>query len=201
MLRKELLEDLELKKPKLSPSNITVFGSARTPSKEPIYQRVKALCALLASEGFNIITGGGFGLMGAANEGAFGLSKSTGINIKLPHEQSPNPFTDELFTYKTFPLRKQALFDASSIFIFTPGGFGTLDELFEALTLKQTGFRPDALIVLYGEEFWRPMDDFLQCCVKGAGMIDDEDLHLIIDDDLKLVKACQEHRAVTFGNS
>ncbi len=135
---------------------VSIFGSARTPERHPHYRAARKTAALLARAGFSIITGGGPGIMEAANRGARdGGGRSIGCNIELPFEQAANPYLDTVVTFRYFFVRKTMFIKYSSAFIIFPGGFGTLDELFEVLTLIQThkASRPRP-VVLFGREYW-----------------------------------------------
>ena len=155
---------------------VTVFGSARFDASHPSYAVAREIGGRLAKAGFTVITGGGPGIMEAANRGAReagGLS--IGCNIELPREQKPNEYLDRWVTFRYFFVRKVMLVKYSYAFIALPGGFGTLDELFETATLRQTGKLRDFPLVLVGSEFWRPLVDFLTTLVK-ADTIDAADL-------------------------
>ena len=147
-------------KERLTPylNNITVFGSARIKSSDPLYQDAYELGKALSDGGYNIFTGGGPGIMSAANKGAYeGKSKSIGLNIKLPQEQDSNPYLDEKFTFGYFFSRKVMLVKYSSACIYFPGGYGTADELMEVLTLMQTNKMDQVPIILYDSGFWEPL--------------------------------------------
>jgi len=155
---------------------VTVFGSARFGESHPYYALAREIGQRLAKAGFTVITGGGPGIMEAANRGAReagGLS--IGCNIELPREQKPNAYLDRWVTFRYFFVRKVMLVKYSYAFIALPGGFGTLDELFETATLRQTGKLRDFPLVLVGREFWRPLLDFLATLAE-AGTIDPADL-------------------------
>ncbi len=141
---------------------VTVFGSARFPAEHPYYALARDVGAGLARAGFTVMTGGGPGIMEAANRGAREAGgHSVGCNIELPREQKPNPYLDRWVTFKHFYIRKVMLVKYSYAFIALPGGFGTLDELFEVATLVQTGKIRNFPIVLMGCEYWQPLLDFL----------------------------------------
>ena len=161
---------------------VAIFGSARTKPDDPEYQAAQETGSLLAQAGYSIITGGGPGIMAAANRGAFESGgTSVGCNIELPHEQSSNPYLTLSLKFKYFFVRKMMFVKYSNAFIIFPGGFGTLDELFEALTLIQTRKIHDFPVVLYGSKYWQPMLDWLRGPMLDEGKIVEEDfrrLHL-----------------------
>lgn len=158
----------------------TFMGSARTKPGDPHYKDAENLAALLAKSGFVIITGGGNGIMEAANVGAFKVGgKSVGLNIKLPNEQKLNPYTTDSKTFHFFFSRKVMLSFASEVYIYFPGGYGTMDEFFEILTLVQTGKITKVPIVLFDSSFWNPLIAFVkQSMLKENRTIDKEDLDL-----------------------
>lgn len=163
---------------------VTVFGSARFKEDHPYYQRAMEVGAALAKTGFTVMTGGGPGIMEAANRGAKQAGgKSVGCNILLPHEQSGNPYLDTTVTFRYFFVRKVMLVKYSYAFIVMPGGFGTMDELFETLTLVQTKKINHFPIVLVGKEFWQPLLDVLGDRLGGGGMISPGDLNLLYVTD------------------
>jgi uncharacterized protein (TIGR00730 family) len=136
-------------------NNVTVFGSARIKSKDPLYNDAYELGKSLSNIGYNVFTGGGPGIMSAANKGAYeGKSKSIGLNIDLPQEQSSNPYLDENITFDYFFSRKVMLVKYSSACVYFPGGYGTADELMEVLTLMQTNKMKKVPIILYDSKFW-----------------------------------------------
>lgn len=156
---------------------IAIFGSARTPSDDPDYRAAQETAALLAAEGFAVITGGGPGIMEAANRGAFeagGLS--IGCNIELPFEQRSNAYQTLSLTFKYFFVRKMMFVKYSLAFVIFPGGFGTFDELFEALTLIQTKKIRNFPIVLFGKKYWSGMLQWLADVVLPGGKISTHDM-------------------------
>lgn len=171
---------------------VTIFGSARTSEDEFYYKEAVHLASLLAREGFNIMSGGGPGIMEAANRGAkeSGKVESIGLNIDLPFEQTPNPYTTKELRFDYFFSRKVMLVKYSMAYVIMPGGFGTLDELFEALTLVQTRKISGVKIFVIGKEFYQPLLDFIENRLVRDGMIDKEDLNMIkLTDDLECVVA------------
>lgn len=159
---------------------VSVFGSARTPETEPMYQAAMETGRLLAEAGFEVVTGGGPGIMEAANRGAFEAGKmSIGCNIELPMEQNPNPYQTKSLTFKYFFVRKTIFIKYSNAYIIFPGGFGTLDELFEALTLIQTRKIRNFPVVLFGSQYWRGMLTWITSTMLNEKYINPEDLGLI----------------------
>ena len=157
-------------------NGVAVFGSARTKSDHPEYHAAMETGALLAKAGRPVITGGGPGIMEAANRGAIEAGGvSVGCNIELPHEQGANPYLTLSLRFKYFFVRKMMFVKYSDAFIIFPGGFGTLDELFEALTLIQTRKIHNFPVVLFGSEYWKPMLEWLRGPMLGEGKIVEED--------------------------
>jgi uncharacterized protein (TIGR00730 family) len=172
----------------------TFFGSARLNPKDPIYKAAEELASKLAKKGFTIITGGGPGIMEAANVGAFKVGgRSVGLNIQLPMEQKLNPYVTQSESFHFFFSRKVMLAFASEVYVYFPGGFGTLDELLEIVTLIQTKKISRLPVVLYGKEFWMPlMQYFEKTLLKQYGTISREDLDLFhivdsVDDALAYI--------------
>jgi uncharacterized protein (TIGR00730 family) len=158
---------------------VCVFGSARTPESDAYYQRALETARLLAREGFAIITGGGPGIMEAANRGAQeGNGLSIGCNIELPFEQGTNPYVQRSINFRYFFVRKTMFVKYSTAFVVFPGGYGTMDELFEALTLVQTGKVKQFPVVLFGRAYWQGLADWLRDRVAAEGKIATEDLQL-----------------------
>ncbi len=172
---------------------ITVFGSARIAQDHPYYALAHKVGEAIAALGFTVMTGGGPGLMEAANRGARQAGgRSIGCNIELPHEQQPNPYLDRWITVRYFFVRKVLLVKYSHGFVVMPGGIGTLDELFEALTLIQTGKIERFPVVLMGTEYWSPVESLLKQMAE-EGTISDSDRQLVLVTDS--VEAMQEHLA------
>jgi uncharacterized protein (TIGR00730 family) len=171
---------------------VTIFGSARIGPDDPHYDAAVETARLLAEAGFDIITGAGPGIMEAGNKGAqLGGSRSIGCNIELPFEQGANPYVDTLVNFKYFFVRKTMFIKYSVAFIIFPGGFGTLDELFEALTLIQTGKIYKFPVILFGRYYWAGLLRWLQARVLTEGKISegDLDLMLVTDDPAEAVQA------------
>jgi uncharacterized protein (TIGR00730 family) len=168
---------------------VSIFGSARVSRDSPYYAKCVALSTALAEAGFAVIAGGGPGIMEAANKGAFEAGgTSVGLNIVLPHEANNNDYQTISLMFEYFYARKATFFMHSFAYVALPGGFGTLDELFEALTLVQTGKVPPAPIVLMGKEYWQGAVDWLAKTVLSNGMIGAHDLELfIVEDDPQVV--------------
>ena len=164
---------------------ITVFGSARFKEGHIYYELGRKIGKALAMEGFTIITGGGPGIMEAANRGAKDAGgNSVGCNIMLPHEQSPNPYLDKVITFYYFFVRKVMLVKYSCAFVILPGGLGTLDEMSEAITLIQTGKVYDFPVILMGVEYWQGFYDWVQSVLVKNGAVNPEDLHFLhLTDD------------------
>ncbi len=159
---------------------VSIFGSARTKADDPYYEKAVETARLLARQGVPIITGGGPGIMEAANRGAQeGNGLSIGCNIELPFEQGTNPYVERSINFRYFFVRKTMFVKYSTAFIVFPGGFGTMDELFEALTLIQTGKVTMFPVVLFGREYWRGMIQWLEDRVVGEGKVDAKDLELL----------------------
>lgn len=187
------------------PSAVTIFGSARSTTADPMYDLACRTARRLGEAGFAIITGAGPGIMEAANKGARQASAlSIGMNIELPHEQGTNPYLDRVINFRFFFVRKTMLVKYSSAFIFFPGGYGTLDELFESLTLLQTGKVRDAPVILVGREHWAPMVQWLDDSLARTGKIGPQDLDIFhVSDDpdevVRIVVAARERRRARLG--
>lgn len=174
----------------ISPS-VSIYGSARTKPDHPYYQLTEELAYQLSESGFSVVSGGGPGIMEAANKGAYrGKSKSIGLNIVLPHEQTGNPYQDISLNYRHFFSRKVMFVKYASAYVVMPGGFGTLDELAEVLTLIQTGKSRRFPIILMVREFWEPLIDWFKNTLVKEGTISAKDLDLfqIIDDPTEVVE-------------
>ena len=164
---------------------VTIFGSARVLPGDPYYKKTEHLARRLAEKGFGIITGGGPGVMEAANKGAAEAGgKSVGMNIRLPFEQKPNPYANISIEYKYFFIRKVMFVKYAVAYVILPGGFGTMDELFEALTLIQTKRIKSFPVILVGSEYWKGLIDWMRDTMLGQDKITPEDLDIIqiIDD-------------------
>jgi uncharacterized protein (TIGR00730 family) len=163
---------------------VTVFGSARLKEGSPYYELTRSVARRLAESGFTVMTGGGPGIMEAANRGAKeGGGLSVGCNIELPHEQEPNPYLDRSLTFDYFFVRKVMLVKYSSGFLFMPGGLGTLDEVFETLTLMQTDKLKGFPCVAMGVDFWRPLIDFAERSMLATGTLSPGEIELELTDD------------------
>lgn len=183
----EGFEDLQEIQP-----GVSIFGSARTPEGDPYYALARAVARKLAERNVSVITGGGGGIMEAGNRGAFEAGGvSVGLNIDLPKEQKPNKYQTISMSFRYFFARKYMFVYHSTAFIIFPGGYGTMDELFESLTLIQTMRTPRFPVVLVGEEYWRGLLDFLRESVAGSAYIDPGDMRLMhmADDADEIVAA------------
>jgi uncharacterized protein (TIGR00730 family) len=177
---------------------VSIFGSARTKPDDRYYLEAMAVSRLLAEHRIPVITGGGPGIMEAANRGAKEAGgESVGCNIELPFEQGNNPYLTKNLLFKFFFVRKTMFVKYATAFIVFPGGYGTMDELFEALTLIQTGKVKSFPVVLFGRTYWEGMVDWLSRTVAGAGNIDAADLTLfhVTDDPEEAVRIVLEARA------
>ncbi len=171
---------------------VSIFGSARIGPDNPYYALAVDLGRRLSDEGFSVISGGGPGIMEAANKGAFeGRSPSVGLNIELPREQKANPWQNIALQFRHFFARKVAFVKYADAYVVLPGGFGTLDELTEVLTLIQTGKTRRIPVILVGADFWRGLFDWLREQMASTGMIDPNDLDLVqmIDEPAHVVEA------------
>lgn len=175
---------------------VSIFGSARTSPEDRYYKKTEELARLLAENGFNVITGGGPGIMEAANKGASeGGGKSVGMNIHLPFEQQPNPYANISIDYKYFFIRKVMFVKYAVAYIILPGGFGTMDELFEALTLIQTRRIRSFPVILMGSDYWRGLIDWLKHTMLEEGKVSPEDIELfqVMDDPGQVVRHIQKY--------
>ncbi len=171
---------------------VSIFGSARTPPDHPHFLLAEKIARQLSDAGFSVISGGGQGIMEAANKGAyFGKSPSVGLNIQLPHEQDRNTYQDISQTYRHFFARKYMFVKFATAYVVLPGGFGTLDELMEALTLIQTGKTRKMPIILVCTEYWGGLLDWFKNTLITEGFISSEDMNLvkIIDEPSEIVNA------------
>ncbi len=174
---------------------VSVFGSARASDQDPRYGAARAVARALAEAGLAVVTGGGGGLMEAANRGAQeGRGRSVGLNIELPHEQQPNPYTDLGLRFHYFFVRKLMFVRYACAFVVLPGGFGTLDELFEALTLIETRKIQDFPVVLYGSDYWTGLRDWISTEALAARYVDalDRDLVTVLDDPAAVCRIASE---------
>lgn len=159
---------------------VSIFGSARTPDTHGFYIATKEIATKLAQKGFTICTGGGPGLMQAASEGGkAGGGKTLGLSIKLPHEQKPNEYLDENILFQNFAQRKIVFSAVSNAYVVVPGGYGSLDELFEVLTLMQCEVIKRIPVVLYDKNYWAPMMEFIKGSLLSEKMISPEDVEMI----------------------
>jgi uncharacterized protein (TIGR00730 family) len=175
---------------------VTIFGSARVKPNDIYYQKTENLTRLLVQNGFSVITGGGGGIMEAANKGANEAGgKSVGMNIQLPFEQKPNPYANIHLHYKYFFIRKVMFVKYAVAYVILPGGFGTMDELFEALTLIQTKKIKSFPLILMGSEYWRGLLDWLKKTMLLEGKISPVDLDLIqvVDEPEEVVKLIKKY--------
>ena len=175
---------------------VSIFGSARTQPDHPYYQLTEQIARALSDAGFSVISGGGPGLMEAANKGAFaGIGPSIGLNIELPFEQGGNAFQDIDLSFKYFFMRKVMFVKYASAYVVMPGGFGTLDELMEAITLMQTGKSRKIPIILVGKNYWAGLLDWLKNSLVAEGMANEADLELmqVIEKPEEIVEAIFKH--------
>jgi uncharacterized protein (TIGR00730 family) len=174
---------------------VSIFGSARLPPESHYYQEAQRVAELLAEQGYAVITGGGPGIMEAGNKGAKD-STSIGLNIQLPFEQQPNPYQNVSLEFRYFFVRKVMFVKYSMGYICMPGGFGTLDEFFEALTLMQTHKIHPLPLVLYGADYWKGLLEWIRGTMLGNGLISPEDLDYIslVDTPEEAVKIMNRHR-------
>ena len=181
---------------------VSMFGSARIAEGHPVYESARQVAKRFAEAGWSVVTGGGPGAMEAANRGAKeGGGISVGFNIDLPHEQFANHYLDLEVTFDHFYARKVMFVKAAEAFVIFEGGFGTLDELFEALTLIQTGKILDFPVVLYGSEYWAPLVAWIRDHALAEKMISPEDVDLLFltDDPDEAVRTVIERHAAQLG--
>ncbi|HEX3062905.1 MAG TPA: TIGR00730 family Rossman fold protein [Usitatibacter sp.] len=175
---------------------VSIFGSARMTPEHPYYKLAEDIARRLSEAGFSVISGGGPGIMEAVNKGAYAAaSPSVGLNIQLPHEQSGNSFQDISHTFQHFFARKVMFVKLSCAFVMMPGGFGTLDELMEVLTLVQTGKIRKVPVILVNAAYWKGLLDWIRGQLLADGMIgaEDPDLMRVIDDPKAVVDAIFDH--------
>ncbi len=176
---------------------VTIYGSARTQDGHHEYARAYETGRLLGEAGFSVVTGGGPGIMEAANRGALEAgARSAGLNIRLPEEQEPNPYQTLTLNFRYFFVRKVMLVKYATAFVLFPGGYGTLDEFFETITLIQNGkIRPFPMI-LVGSEYWNGLAGWMESCLTGEGYISDEDMKLydIVDTPQEVLQIVEEAR-------
>lgn len=194
---KAYANDLErgLKIVRTYPQGVTIFGSARLAQDSKYCKKARELGQLLAQNGHAVITGGGPGIMEAANHGAFEYGgRSIGLNITLTHEQFPNPYLTDTMQFKYFFARKVMLAMSAKVYVMFPGGFGTLDELSEIIILMQEGKMPKMPVFLFGKSFWRPLDKFFQSKMLPLGLIgkNDQKIYKLTDDVNEIVKAANK---------
>ncbi len=175
----EFVEGFEKKLSRIDPA-VTVFGSARVKPDDPHYKLGVEIGRKLAEEGITVVTGGGPGIMEAANRGAFEAGgQSVGLNIELPFEQQPNPYVKKSLTFDYFFVRKVMLVKYANAFVILPGGFGTLDELFESITLIQTGKIMPFPTILVDSSYWGGLIDWMKARMLEMGYISESDLNYI----------------------
>ena len=173
-------------------SSVSIFGSARTKPDHPYYKIAEEIALKLSNAGFSVVSGGGPGIMEAANKGAQqGQSLSIGLNIQLPKEQTPNPYQDIKLHFRHFFSRKVMFVKYASAYVICPGGFGTLDEMAEMFTLVQTGKTRRIPVILVNKKFWQPLLDWFKNTLHAEDMIhvDDLDLFKVIDEPDQVVDA------------
>jgi len=173
------------------PPSVSIFGSSRARPDDEVYQKAEQVAQLLVENGFGVITGGGPGVMEAANKGAaLAGGRSIGLNIQLPNEQEPNPYTNLSLTFRYFFVRKVMFVKYAVAYIIFPGGFGTMDELFESVTLIQTQKIKPFPVILVGSEFWKGLLDWVKTVVLKEGVISPSDLDIfqVVDDPSEILK-------------
>ena len=176
--------------------SVSIFGSARTRPGHPYYELTENIARALSDAGFSVVSGGGPGIMEAANKGAYeGKSPSIGLNIQLPHEQAGNPYQDISLSFRHFFARKVMFVKYAAAYVVLPGGFGTLDELAEILTLVQTGKSRRIPIILVHSPFWEKLTEWFRETLVAEETIDEEDLNLfqVLDEPAEIVDAIFRH--------
>ncbi len=174
---------------------VSIFGSARVGPDDSLYETARTIARLFAEVGFHVITGGGPGLMEAANRGAAeGGARSVGLNIQLPMEQEPNPYANLRMDFRYFFIRKVMFIKYAQAYVVLPGGFGTLDELFEALTLIQTDRIKPFPVILVGNDYWKGLLDWMRERLLETGKISPEDLDLVqlVDEPAEVVATVRQ---------
>ena len=184
---------------------VTIFGSARVPETDPYYAQARETARRMGEAGFAVITGGGPGIMEAANRGARDAGAlSVGCNIELPFEQGINRYVDVAINFRYFFVRKTMFVKYAEAFVIFPGGFGTLDELFEAMTLIQTGKVRDFPVILFGSAYWRGLLDWIRTTLLAEGKISRDDVDLVVVTDspeecVRVIEKCYENHCSTTG--
>lgn len=194
---KAYARDLEegLKIVRTYPQGVTIFGSARLPQDNKYCKKARELGQLLAQNGHAVITGGGPGIMEAANHGAFEYGgRSIGLNITLSHEQQPNPYLTDMLQFQYFFARKVMLAMSAKVYVLFPGGLGTLDELSEIVILMQEGKMPKMPVFFFGKSFWRPLTKFIENKMLPMGLVSKNDtkIYKLTDDVTEVVKAANK---------
>lgn len=177
------------------PQGVTIFGSARLKEDDKYCKAARELGRLLAENGHAVITGGGPGIMEAANRGSYEYGgRSIGLNITLSHEQHPNPYLTDMLQFEYFFARKVMLAMSAKVYVFFPGGFGTMDEFSEILILMQEGKMPKMPMFLYGKSFWKPLDKFYTSKMQPLKLIgkDDHKIYKMTDDVKEIVRAANK---------
>ncbi|MCL2085857.1 TIGR00730 family Rossman fold protein [Candidatus Saccharibacteria bacterium] len=190
---KDLLQGLAMLRS--FPQGVSIFGSARLPEDSKYYQSARKLGGLLANNGHPVVTGGGHGIMAAASFGAYEYGgRVLGLNIKLPHEQTLNPYVSDSIEFHYFFARKVMLTMAAKAYVFYPGGFGTIDEFMEILVLMQTHKMPQMPMFLIDKKFWKPFEKFIITRLESNGLISKKDrgFYKITDDITEVVEAANK---------
>ncbi|MDP2705421.1 MAG: TIGR00730 family Rossman fold protein [Patescibacteria group bacterium] len=189
------------------PKSVTFFGSSRVKESDPYYKKAETLAKRIVEEmGYSVIAGGGPGIMEAANKGAYEAGgTSLGLNIKLPNEQVTNPYVTDSINFYYFFVRKVCLSFSAEAYVFFPGGFGTLDEMFEIVTLIQTKKIKHVPIILVGKEYWLELEKFIEKNLCASGMIhkEDMDLYHITDDEdeiIDMIRTTPVQSGVPYGD-